>query len=236
MLRSRCGDGLVSARPKGTSIGASTLWHEFAVSSRCRLRIIGFPVRLRKASRSWRSIAPNRVSGDDLNLESSRRSREKEALAVGELIVAFFGPSLTVSSRFRTSKPARRVTSSRRSSDSRQSEDAGTIQGKSKPLGYTKAGARPNTCSLMSSSMPYTRRSVRRITAAVDFSCSKAGAECRTEKLSCFSAERPDNFFANLKLASYYRKEGEHAKAVGNSTRPRASFPVTSSLTIHISN
>jgi tetratricopeptide (TPR) repeat protein len=45
------------------------------------------------------------------------------------------------------------------------------------------------------------------------------------KKLEALLADQPDNFFANLKLASYHRKEGEHAKAVGYLNKAKSIFP-----------
>ena len=72
----------------------------------------------------------------------------------------------------------------------------------------------------------YIESQYARSTAAVDFSIlEKRELLQDPKKLESILAEQPDNFFANLKLASYHRKEGEHAKAVGYLNKAKSIFP-----------
>jgi tetratricopeptide (TPR) repeat protein len=216
-----------SARPKGTFNWGSTLWHEFAHVVTLQATDHRVPRWFTEGISVMEEHHAKPGWGDDLNLEIVRAIKDKKLLPIAELNRGFLRPQsagqLQVS-YFQAGQACDFI------------EKEFGFKAILKMLELFKA--RANLTEALKQALnrtpdlfdqqfnAYIDSLYARSTAAVDFSIlEKRELLQDPKKLESILAEQPDNFFANLKLASYHRKEGEHAKAVGYLNKAKSIFP-----------
>ncbi|MCI0717966.1 MAG: tetratricopeptide repeat protein [Acidobacteria bacterium] len=216
-----------TARSKGSFNWGSTLWHEFAHV--VTLQVTGHRVP-RWFTEGLSVMEEHRAKpgwGDDLNLEIVRAIQGKKLLPIAELNRGFLrpqSPGQLQLSYFQAGQACEFI-----------DKEFG-FKAILKMLELFKARltltevlkqALNTTPSLFDQQFnAYLDSQYARVVAAVDFSIvEKRELMQDPKKLESLVAEQPDNFFANLKLASYHRKEGEHAKAVAYLNKAKSIFP-----------
>jgi len=216
-----------SARPKGTFNWGSTLWHEFAHVVTLQATDHRVPRWFTEGISVMEEHHAKPGWGDDLNLEIVRAIKDKKLLPIAELNRGFLRPQSAGQLQLSYFQAGQAC-------DFIEKEFGFKAILKMLELFKTRASltealkqALNRTPDLFDQQFnAYIESQYARSTAAVDFSIlEKRELLQDPKKLESILAEQPDNFFANLKLASYHRKEGEHAKAVGYLNKAKSIFP-----------
>ncbi len=225
------GQGVVmdspSARSKGSFNWGSTLWHEFthvvtlqATENRVpRWFTEGLSVMEEHHARpGW---------GDDVNLEVVRAIQEKKLLPISELNGGFLRPKFPGQvqlSYFQAGQACEFI---------QRQFGFNTIL---KMLGLFKE--RQPLATVLKEALGLTPGEFDKdfngfldaeygqVVKNVDFSfLENKGLSENRQKLESFVASNPDNFFANLKLARYYRQEGNRDLAIKYFDEAKSLFP-----------
>ncbi len=216
-----------SARPKGSFNWGSTLWHEFAHVVTLQATDHRVPRWFTEGISVMEEHRAKPGWGDDLSLEIVRAIQDKKLLPIAELNRGFLrpqSPGQLQLSYFQAGQAC----------DFIEKEFGFNAILKMLELFKARASltealkqALNRTPALFDQQFnAYIDSLYARSAAAVDFTIlEKRELMQDPKKLEALLAEQPDNFFANLKLASYHRKEGEHAKAVGYLNKAKSIFP-----------
>lgn len=225
------GQGVVmdspSARPKGTFNWGSTLWHEFA-------HVVTLQATAHRVPRWFTeglSVMEEHLArpgwGDGLNLEIVKAIQDKKLLPVSELNGGFLRPQFPGQvqlSYFQAGQACEFI---------RQEFGFGAIL---KLVELFKAQQPLPTALKQALNLSPEEFDTRfntflenlygKAVRTVDFSLlEKRDLAEDPQKLEAVLADKPDNFFANLKLASYYRKEGNRDRAVEYLNKAKSLFP-----------
>ena len=216
-----------SARPKGSFNWGSTLWHEFAHVITLQATDHRVPRWFTEGLSVMEEHRARPGWGDGVNLEIVRAIQDKKMLPIAELNRGFLRPQSHGQlqlSYFQAGQACEFI----------EKEFGFNAILKMLELFKSRASLTEvlkqvlnRTPTLFDQQFnAYIDSQYARVSAAVDFSLlEKRDVMQDPKKLEALLAEHPDNFFANLKLASYYRKEGEHAKAVGYLNKAKSIFP-----------
>jgi len=225
------GKGIVmdspSARPKGGFNWGSTLWHEFA-----HVITMGFTDHLvPRWFTEGISVLEEKLAkpgwGESINLEVIKAIQENKLLPIQELDAGFLRPKFPAQvqlSYFQAGEVCQMIF-----------QDFGFLA-LQQMLKLFKARAElpevfqkvlhltPEAFDSRFSSSLHSRygRSLKEI----DFSLqSKKGLLADPQKLMTILEQQPDNFFANLSLASYYRQQKDYEKAITCLNTVKSVFP-----------
>ncbi len=216
-----------SARAKGSFNWGSTLWHEFAHVVTLQATDHRVPRWFTEGISVMEEHRAKPGWGDDLSLDIVRAIKEKKLLPIGELNRGFLRPQSPGQLQLSYFQAGQAL---------RFHREGFGFNAILKMLELFKARASltealkqalNRTPAIFDQQFnAYIDSLYARSAAAVDFSIlEKRDVMQDPKKLEALLVEQPDNFFANLKLASYHRKEGEHAKAVGYLNKAKSIFP-----------
>ncbi|HEX2523593.1 MAG TPA: tetratricopeptide repeat protein, partial [Terriglobia bacterium] len=216
-----------SARPKGSFNWGSTLWHEFAHVVTLQATDHRVPrwftegisvMEEHKAKPGW---------GDDLSLDILRAIQEKKLLPIAELNRGFLRPQSPGQLQLSYFQAGQACDFIERKFGFNAILKMLELFKARASLTETLKQALNRTPAIFDQEFnAYIDSLYAGSSAAVDFSIlEKREVMQDPKKLEAILADQPDNFFANLKLASYHRKEGEHAKAVGYLNKAKSIFP-----------
>jgi cellulose synthase operon protein C len=216
-----------SARPKGSFNWGSTLWHEFTHVVTLQATDHRVPRWFTEGLSVMEEHHAKPGWGDDLNLEIVKAIQEKKLLPISELNRGFLRPqfpSQVPLSYFQAGQACEFI----------QAEFGFKVILKMldlfksrKPLAEVlqqALGITPDTFDQRFNA--YLEAQYGRVVKAVDFSILEKKELLKDhEKLAALLKEQPDNFFANLRLASYHRNEGQAEKAVSYLQKAKSIFP-----------
>jgi tetratricopeptide (TPR) repeat protein len=215
------------ARPKGSFNWGSTLWHEFTHVVTLQATDHRVPRWFTEGLSVMEEHHARPGWGDDLNLEIVKAIQEKKLLPISELNSGFLRPQFPGQvplSYFQAGQACEFI----------QAEFGFKVILKMldlfksrKPLSEVlqqALGITPETFDQRFNA--YLETQYGRVVKAVDFSILEKKELLKDhEKLGMLLKEQPDNFFANLRLASYHRSEGQDEKAVGYLQKAKSVFP-----------
>jgi cellulose synthase operon protein C len=225
------GPGMVmdspNARPKGSFNWGSTLWHEFTHVITLGLTEHRIPRWFTEGISVMEEHQARPGWGSDLTAENIRAIQEKKLLPITELNSGFTRPKFpgqVPQSYFQAGQACEfiqknfgfeKILEMIQLFKERHSLEQ-TLQQALK-LSPTEFDQRFKA---------YLESSYAATLKNVDFKVldQKEGADARP-KLEAFLLEQPDNFFANLRLAGYYRDEGQLEKSVACLLKAKAVFP-----------
>lgn len=216
-----------SARPKGSFNWGSTLWHEFAHVVTLQATDHRVPRWFTEGLSVMEEHHAKPGWGDDLNLEIVRAIQDKKLLPISELNSGFLRPRFPGQvqlSYFQAGQACEFI----------QKEFGFKAILKMLPLFKSRQplsevlqqalGVTPEAFDEQFNA--YLEAQYGRVVKVVDFSIlEKKDLLKDPEKLASLLKEQPDNFFANLKLASYHRNEGRDGQAIEFLQKAKALFP-----------
>lgn len=216
-----------SARPKGTFNWGSTLWHEFAHVVTLQATDHRVPRWFTEGLSVMEEHRARPGWGDDLNLEIVKAIQGKKLLPIAELNRGFLRPQSPGQLQLSYFQAGQTCEFIEKEFGFKAILKMLQLFKARASLSETLKQALDRTPGLFDQQFnAYVDAQYARITEAVDFSLlEKRELMQDPKKLEALLVERPDNFFANLKLASYHRKEGEHTKAVGYLNKAKSIFP-----------
>jgi len=216
-----------SARPKGTFNWGSTLWHEFAHV--ITLGMTGHRVprwftegisvmEEHKARPGW---------GNDLTLENVRALQEKTLLPINELNSGFIRPKFpgqVQQSYFQAGQACEFI--EKEFGFAKILEMLQLFKARYSLEHTLKQALNLSPSEFDQRFNAYLESLYGNILQAVDFKILERKEVLEDHsKLEHLVTEQPDNFFANLKLAGYYRKEGQLEEAIACLNKAKAVFP-----------
>jgi len=225
------GPGIVmdspSARPKNTFNWGSTLWHEFTHVITLGMTEHRIPRWFTEGISVMAEHQAKPGWGSDLTLENLKVIQEKKLLPITELNSGFTRPKFpgqVPQSYFQAGQTCEfieknfgfeKILEMIQLFKTRHSLEAALQQA----LGLSPSEFDQKFHAYLESLYGSTLRNV-------DFKMlnRKPGGDSRSN-LESLLLEQPDNFFANLKLAGYYRNEGQLEKAIACFIKAKAVFP-----------
>ncbi len=225
------GNGVVmdspSARPRGTFNWGSTLWHEFAHV--VTLQATGH--RVPRWFTEGLSVMEEHLArpgwGDDLNLEIVKAIQDKKLLPISELNGGFLRPRFPGQvqlSYFQAGQACEFI---------RQEFGFGAIlkmlelfKDRHSLTATLRQAVNISPDEFDDRFNAFLDKQYGKAVRTVDFAVLEK-RELMQDRghLESLLADKPDNFFANLKLASYHRKEGNQDRAVEYLTKAKSLFP-----------
>lgn len=216
-----------SARPKSSFNWGSTLWHEFAHVITLQATDHRVPRWFTEGLSVMEEHRARPGWGDRLNLDIVRAIQEKELLPIAELNRGFLrpkSPGQLQLSYFQAGQACDFI--EKEFGFKAILKMLALFKAKASLSEALKQALNQTAASFDQRFNAYIDSQYARINAAVDFSVLENRELMQDpKKLAALLARHPDNFFANLKLASYHRKEGEQAKAVAYFNKAKEIFP-----------
>jgi len=216
-----------SARAKGTFNWGSTLWHEFAHV--ITLGMTGHRVprwftegisvmEEHKARPGW---------GNDLTLENVKALQEKTLLSISDLNSGFIRPKFpgqVQQSYFQAGQACEFI--EKEFGFAKILEMLQLFKGRHSLEDTLKQALNLSPSEFDQRFNAYLESLYGNTLKAVDFKLLEKKEVLEDHaKLENLVTDQPDNFFANLKLAGYYRKEGQLEKAVACLNKAKSVFP-----------
>jgi cellulose synthase operon protein C len=217
-----------SARPRGNFNWGSTLWHEFAHVVTLGMTNHRVPrwfteglsvMEEHKAKPGW---------GEGLNLETVRAIREKKLLPVAELNSGFIHPKFPSQVQLSYFQAGQACEFIEKEFGFAKILEMLTLFKSGQSLERTLQQAINISPQEFDQKFnAYLESLYGKTLKAVDFKTLEEKDLMQDPmKLETLLAGQPDNFFANLKLAGYYRKEGKLEKAISLFNTAKSVFPL----------
>jgi tetratricopeptide (TPR) repeat protein len=216
-----------SARPQGNFNWGSTLWHEFAHVVTLGITNHRVPrwfteglsvMEEHKAKPGW---------GEGLNLETVRAIQEKKLLPVAELNSGFIRPKFPGQVQLSYFQAGQACEFIEKEFGFAMILEMLTLFKSGQSLERTlQQGINLSPQEFDQKFNAYLESLYGKTLRAVDFkTVEEKDLMQDKKKLETLLAGSPDNFFANLKLAGYYRKEGNLEKAITFFKSAKSVFP-----------
>ena len=229
LLRARRHHGF-SERPsegKGSFNWGSTLWHEFAHVVTLQLTDHRVPRWFTEGLSVMEEHHAKPGWGDDLNLEVVKAIQDKKLLPIAELNSGFLRPQFPGQvqlSYFQAGQACEFIQSAFGFQSILKMLKLFKSQQPLTAVLHDTLGLTPESFDQRFNAYLETR--FGRVVEAVDFALlDKKDLLKDPEKLAALVKAQPDNFFANLKLASYYRNEGDDDRSVEYFEKAKSLFP-----------
>jgi tetratricopeptide (TPR) repeat protein len=215
------------ARPVGSFNWGSTLWHEFAHVVTLQLTGHRVPRWFTEGLSVMEEHHAKPGWGNDLNLEVVRAIQDKKLLPIAELNRGFLRPRFPHQvqlSYFQAGQACEFIQTEFGFKSLLKMLQLFKVR---KPLPEVFRECLGITTEEFDSRFnAYLEARFGRIVKAVDFTILEKKELLKDpEGLAALLKEQPDNFFANLKLAGYYRNEGNDEKAIAYLQKTKSLFP-----------
>ncbi len=216
-----------SARPKGAFNWGSTLWHEFAHVITLGITDHRVPRWFTEGISVMEEFRARPGWGDELKLEDIRAIQEKKLLPIAELNSGFIRPKFLGQIQLSYFQAGQACDFIDKNFGFPKILEMLQLFKAGQPLEQTLKRA-------LNLALPefderfsvFLDRRYGRTLQSVDFKTLDDKELMNSkEKLEALLRVQPDNFFANLKLASYYQKEDELDMAVACLQRVKSLFP-----------